>query len=116
MKGDKMPVDPVLPHDLDDLYGPGAEDADTQAETDLRAAAPMLYAALNDLLDLYISTTEATDTYCEVCETHAHKYIDKRGEWTGRVAPIKHKGDCIVGRAIIAIARADGEVVEYAND
>lgn len=23
-----MPIDPVLPHDLDDLYGPGAEDAE----------------------------------------------------------------------------------------
>lgn len=22
-----MPIDPVLPHDLDDIYGPGAEDA-----------------------------------------------------------------------------------------
>lgn len=24
-----MPIDPVLPHDLDDLYGAGAEDAES---------------------------------------------------------------------------------------
>jgi hypothetical protein len=28
-----MTVDHVLPHDLDDLYGPGAEDANTEAAT-----------------------------------------------------------------------------------
>lgn len=28
-----MPIDHNLPHDLDDQYGPGAEDADTEAGT-----------------------------------------------------------------------------------
>lgn len=27
-----MPIDHVLPHDLDDEFGPGAEDADTEAD------------------------------------------------------------------------------------
>ena len=89
-----------------------AEDHDSQRYAELFAAAPELLHALQDLLDMFIVSTEATDTYCEVCQTHAHKYIDNRGNWTGQVDPIAHKPGCAVGRAEAVISKVlNGEPV-----
>jgi hypothetical protein len=104
-KENKMPVDPVLPHDLDDLYGPGAEDAVTTAESFATAKEKYFYLALDALLSQFIVSTNMTDTYCDVCETHAAKRVDWEGNWTGQVDPINHKPDCVIGKVENILAR-----------
>lgn len=43
-----MPIDPVLPHDLDDIYGPGAEDAvvDPEPPAPLDAISAMIHEGI----------------------------------------------------------------------
>lgn len=97
------------------VTGP-AEDKEAQKYADLFSAAPDLLSALTELRDLYSVTTEMTDTYCELCHSHAYKYVDDQGGWTGEVDPINHKPDCIMGHVETAIAKANGKVLEHAND
>jgi hypothetical protein len=65
-----MPVDPVLPHDLDDLYGPGAEDADTAAENEwerkhYEKKGLSVYEIYSELEDFLISASDDGDGYIQ---------------------------------------------------
>lgn len=80
-----------------------------QANATLVAASPELFDSLENILDLYKMKINQGDTYCELCEVHAHKHIDRLGNWNGKIDPIKHKEDCCIGNAEYAIAKAKGE-------
>lgn len=75
------------------------DEEEHQANVRLISKTPELLTTLKEMLDQFISSTGMTDTYCDVCAVHAHKYIDKRGNWTGAVDPIVHKPDCVIGQA-----------------
>jgi len=77
-----------------------------QADANLIAASPELLDVLEDLLSYHIEATKTTDTYCDACETHAHKHEDSLGNWTGKITPIIHTVWCPIGRAEATIKKA----------
>jgi hypothetical protein len=69
-KENEMPVDPVLPHDLDDLYGPGAEDPDPAAASEwerkhYERKNLSVYEIYSELEDFLVSWSDDGDGYLQ---------------------------------------------------
>lgn len=66
--------------------------------TALRAENARLREAVKHSLDMLIVISDTTDTFCEICETHARKQTSNGVDWNGKVYPINHKEDCVIGQ------------------
>ena len=80
-----MSVDPVLPHDLDDLYGPGAEDADTVAESEwhrkhYERKGLSIYEVYSELQDILVSYADDGDGYIGEAPQEVRDHHNKRVE------------------------------------
>jgi hypothetical protein len=87
---------------LEEMPGTGSE---AEPNARLIAAAPDMLAALKAARDMLVHLSQSTDSYCEICESHAPKSPDPMGRVVG---PVPHEPDCPLGMAESAIARAEG--------
>jgi hypothetical protein len=74
-----------------------------QANADLIAAAPDLLAACKSLIE-----DQNDSFYCELCDSHAPKFLSGPGYKTLTGEPLTHREGCPIVEARAAIARAEG--------